>query len=831
MKEYITIFSLFLAFCVTCCNVWAEESPIVEDEDLEDLVDDSCLDLVYQDQWPNGNVRDDYVCYASQGICQFNFQNGLHLNVKSRPGAERSLVALKFGNGYLVDKNVTPGFSWLAETLFLQGGVEQHSSNEVKHYLDRFDVSLKLETQADHFLLIGEAPRVQLKPLLTVMAAYMSEPGFNISEIDTASIRASKLKEINNSQSLLDHVFKQLINGHDVRVMFPDNESFKGWTTSAFKQKMLEQISSQNLELSIVGDYGMNNKEVAKMLFEPIMSSLGGITLSSHNLLLKDKPIRRPEKSVLAESFIYQGKVGDSVIACVYWDTIGSADREIFRSMRVMARFYADTLQERLNQKFNDRYLARYYCDGVDNFDFGILAIYAEVDPVDIDTVLDVMLTVAHDIEASVRIRKECFRAGLESVMNEFGQAFIQKIQEEKTVINPLDDSMHALLMILVDQARNMVNASNLSTDELIRALRANFYAVGHCMNILYSSADEIQLRAALQQFVYQFTQEFVAVVSKNESLGQDRLMMLLKQLDKASKSLFKNKSEYMLGITQLYIDANREAFLMKKALRDFFKNEIASSIPADTLLIIVNYVNAIQSRFNNVNLNDVLHSENLEHAIAFSLSVSDKLCDLLKEYPAELSYIDHAIAKPRKALKNILDNLNAQRLILMELQEKVKDPAELLVMFFKQLECSDVIDNLSPALFEVFAKWVEAGKALAHYELATKTLESLKQNTVWNAWKLLNPYSPSDGRRDPRDNTLKKAIEEELDEIIAVSHTSEYWLHDVLIDSSNHPERLVWSESIIDDYQHVALRDITLLIRFVLQPEKAHQIKILPAF
>ncbi len=75
----------------------------------------------------------------------------------------------------------------------------------------------------------------------------------------------------------------------------------------------------------------------------------------------------------------------------------------------------------------------------------------------------------------------------------------------------------------------------------------------------------------------------------------------------------------------------------------------------------------------------------------------------------------------------------------------------------------------------------------------------------------------------------LERMIKPLLEQITQWRRNNRYWLGSVLASSQEHPVRLDWARSMVDDLKSITVEDINSLAREYLQPERAIRISIVP--
>ena len=78
-------------------------------------------------------------------------------------------------------------------------------------------------------------------------------------------------------------------------------------------------------------------------------------------------------------------------------------------------------------------------------------------------------------------------------------------------------------------------------------------------------------------------------------------------------------------------------------------------------------------------------------------------------------------------------------------------------------------------------------------------------------------------------EDELQSSLGPMLTNIKDIKRKNDYWVNTVLSGSTDHPEKLLWAQSIIDDYKSITTKDISMLAKKYLNNEKAATIIVLP--
>lgn len=768
--------------------------------------------------------------FNKHAIHHFRFKNGLKLNVAGGDNPPFTLAALKFGQGYQGEDPAFLGLTWFTEAAFLKGGLGQHSWQEIESYLEEHDLQLWIETQANGFLLKGKAPKANLEKLLYVMTAYMSDPGFRLSALpDIKEGLAKRYNARNTAMGLIKERLMNLSHGDDRRFHTPTPLMMEAWDMDIFKKRLLDDLKSRDFELSIVGNYlkDTDGSELHGYVLGPVAGSLGALPkLTNKNIIEPVTKLNLAETPPI-QYLTYPGGNNEIAIACIYWKTLDDYDREIFRPLRVLARLYTNAVKKRLEESWGDAYDITSFSEGGIHVNKGVIGFYIAVAPEDVENVMTLMVQVAQNLTDAVHIRREIFEATLSGIITQVGEEFIQTAQKSGKRVNAFHGELRPRLETLINTARQIVNIPDLSTEAVIRALRADLSIIGNSMNLLSAYTSAQDLEATLKRYIHDFTKKLEQhIINQSEAVTTTEKIY---KWEAHMRLLFSQKSKVILKLTRLYSEANRQAFVVEQEIQSLFSEIIPKINTIEEKKLIEDYIQELQNAFSPLLAETIVDSPILEAAINKVLKTIHELETIGLKHDIPLVRIESMIEPHRLRLTSLLESIIGMRQQIKDIRQTIKNQETVMYDLLQTLTLNTDVQTLKDCLRKDFYHWIEKGKILAHYQLAAETLEKSKQDAVWAAWKLLNPYYPSDGSINPEDNTLEKAIREELAPLTERLHTPEYWLQNVLTGSQEHPERLLWAENLIQDYHNTSVKDLILLIRLFLNPETAGKIYITP--
>ncbi len=102
------------------------------------------------------------------------FANNVHVNVKRTPFEKGSVgIRVRFGGGLLDLPDDKPGLNQLADAVFILGGLEAHTMNELQQIIAGKNVGLRFSVADDAFQFFGDCTTDDLELQLQLYAAYL----------------------------------------------------------------------------------------------------------------------------------------------------------------------------------------------------------------------------------------------------------------------------------------------------------------------------------------------------------------------------------------------------------------------------------------------------------------------------------------------------------------------------------------------------------------------------------------------------------------------------------------------------------------------------------
>ncbi|MEQ8404184.1 MAG: insulinase family protein [Oceanicaulis sp.] len=232
-------------------DVWetSKETPV------EPVEDTGPLAFAYTEFGAPGAV-------AEQGVIEdldvhtYVFENGVRLNVKQTDFEDNTIrMRADFGAGHLTPAP-NNGDTALLTSVFMQGGLEAHSLDELNRILAGKAASVNFGVFDRTFTLFGTTTPEDAALTTQVMAAYLTAPGWR--EDGLLQLRSAEPEARRNlyasTGGVLSAEINPMLRGGDMRWTLPPRETIDAFTMDSAREILAPALANAPIEVTIVGD-------------------------------------------------------------------------------------------------------------------------------------------------------------------------------------------------------------------------------------------------------------------------------------------------------------------------------------------------------------------------------------------------------------------------------------------------------------------------------------------------------------------------------------------------------------------------------------------------
>ncbi|MEM7383802.1 MAG: insulinase family protein [Verrucomicrobiota bacterium] len=311
---------------------------------------------------------------------------------------DRIGIKFRLGGGTLTLPKDKPALDMVAVTLMNDGGLEKHSSEDLRQIFAGKDVGFQFEADDDSFEFKGSTTREDLLTQLQLMCAYLTNPGYRpdglrplLRQIDALYERMSHVP-----QGIMQRDVDPFLKSGDYRAGLPPKEAFAQRTVDEVKDWLSEPLKKAYLEVSLVGD--LDPEEVIAACAKTVGA-------------LPEREASKPDyaearkmafpKGPVTKVFPYTSQIPKAMVA-LYWPTTDQSKIKLTRRLTILAEVLSDRIREKVREELGDAYSPRAGHQASSTYkDYGSLVAQLTVKPEEAEKVAAVVSEIASGIAAN----------------------------------------------------------------------------------------------------------------------------------------------------------------------------------------------------------------------------------------------------------------------------------------------------------------------------------------------------------------------------------------------------------------------------------------------
>lgn len=329
-------------------------------------------------------------------ITQLTLSNGIKVNLKPTDFQKNSIqVKAVFGGGQLTSPADKPGLMIFANAIFNAGGLGKHDAETLQQILAGKNVSALLGIDEDHFALGGSTTPDDFLLELQLLCASLTDPGYHDDAIRQFRSSLPMLDaSLKHSEQGPQMQIEAWLHGGDHRYTMPPVNVLEKYEAKDVKDWLTPELSSAPLELSIVGDFKVDE------VLDAICKTFGALPARTLDVakISASRTVKKPAvPSRKDTSFI--SKVPQGIVT-VSWQTDTIRKNQPYtRRLNVVGSIVTDRLREELREKLGASYSPHSAVTGSDALDdFGYLAAMSVCKPGDMNKVEQAIVTMGQKL-------------------------------------------------------------------------------------------------------------------------------------------------------------------------------------------------------------------------------------------------------------------------------------------------------------------------------------------------------------------------------------------------------------------------------------------------
>lgn len=367
---------------------------------------------------PGTIVEEKY--FEKENIYQYRFANNVRLNLKKTDFSKDSIiVSVQFGSGLLELPPYLEGLDFLTTSIFETGALSKHPITEINRIFAGKTTSLCFSVKDTAFELLGCTNNRDFPDQISLMAAYLIEPGYRDEAFRLARHNFDELYEAldRTPENVLSNRVDRFLGNNHYLFGIPEKDTLYKLNKNNVIQWLLEPLSSGFLEISIVGDF---DKDKVLSTIAKTFGSLPPRALTKDKIY-HDQALTFPQGITKKVFPIYSEF--EKAISSVYWKTTDVWNIKTNRKLSVLAAIFDDRLRKELREKLGEAYSPHASNMPSTSFkDYGRFFALAVVQHNQSDLVADIILNIGKEIFEK-GVTEDEFNRALQPILHQIDTA------------------------------------------------------------------------------------------------------------------------------------------------------------------------------------------------------------------------------------------------------------------------------------------------------------------------------------------------------------------------------------------------------------------------
>lgn len=201
--------------------------------------------------------RDDVV---ADGVTLVTLSNGVTVALKpTKLVADEVLVNVAVAGGHQSLAPDSRAAAELAESMFLQAGVGLKTQEQLVATFGPVVSSIEFDIWSPWFNLGGKGRSGELRPLLEILTAYVSDPGWRLDDLEAAKAAAIESGAVlrSNATIVLQTQSRGVLSSDDPRYVRPTEAQVRAVDKRAVRRSIDAAFRSGDIDVTVVGDFDL----------------------------------------------------------------------------------------------------------------------------------------------------------------------------------------------------------------------------------------------------------------------------------------------------------------------------------------------------------------------------------------------------------------------------------------------------------------------------------------------------------------------------------------------------------------------------------------------
>ncbi|MDO8541781.1 MAG: insulinase family protein [Opitutaceae bacterium] len=329
------------------------------------------------------------------GITLLRFENGVRLNLKKTDfEANRIRLFIRLGTGQLTEPADQRGLSFYLGQTYNEGGLGQHSADDLRRILAGRTVGASFGSTGDAFVVNGTTNREDLLLQLQLMAARITDPGFRPEAARQArkGIDQMYLSLAHTASGPFTLEVARLLASGDHRFGLPPKEEMLKRNLDEVKTWVAGELAHGAIEIAIVGDMDVDATIAA------VARTFGALPKRDPKPSLDElRQVRFPTQPI-DQSYQIDTEIPKGTVA-LYWPTTDGREIRRARRLNMLSEVFNDRMRIKVREEMGDAYSPGSGSSASDIYPgYGYMQASVTIDPPRAKEVADIIVNIAHEM-------------------------------------------------------------------------------------------------------------------------------------------------------------------------------------------------------------------------------------------------------------------------------------------------------------------------------------------------------------------------------------------------------------------------------------------------
>lgn len=347
----------------------------------------------YEDFGQPGEVYERYQPLENIPVVCFRWSNGLRLNfLRTDFNQGEVLLRVRLGRGLMSEPEEKLGLHSIFSRAFFSGGLGKHNIDEWQEILADRTCALHFSVLDNHFLVSGQTRTKDFLKECTLLAAYLTDPGYREEGTVAARNLLDQLKiELENTvEGIYANQGARFLHGGDRRYGYESIDLLKSYDMNDLRGWVQDELLHGYGEMTVVGDIDEQS------VVDAVSRTLAALPTRVSTPLVERPTMKFPSGETA--DFEYQTDIPKGLVT-IFWPTVDDRNWLLRRKLDFLSEVLQDRIRLRLRKELGETYSPRaghvssYAFDG-----YGYLYGTAYVKPEDVYNVAYYMDDLARDL-------------------------------------------------------------------------------------------------------------------------------------------------------------------------------------------------------------------------------------------------------------------------------------------------------------------------------------------------------------------------------------------------------------------------------------------------